>query len=93
MPEPAARALSHVVRYAAWKRQPVESPVELADVRREEAALLLAEALGSGGGWLTTDDVRQTLDAVRRAHRRAAYGRDASGGRRGSERTAAARWS
>ena len=48
MPEPAARALSHVVRYATWKTQPVESPVELADVRREDAALLLADALGSG---------------------------------------------
>jgi acetyl coenzyme A synthetase (ADP forming)-like protein len=61
MPEPAARALSHVVRYATWKKQPVESAVEFADVRREEAALLLAEALGSGGGWLAADNVRELL--------------------------------
>jgi acetyl coenzyme A synthetase (ADP forming)-like protein len=61
MPEPAARALSQVVRYAAWKRQPVESPVQLADVPREDAALLLAQALGEGRGWLAPDEVRNLL--------------------------------
>jgi acetyl coenzyme A synthetase (ADP forming)-like protein len=61
MPEPAARALAHVVGYANWKRQTGESAVEPADVRRAEAALLLAEALGSGGGWLAADVVRQLL--------------------------------
>jgi acyl-CoA synthetase (NDP forming) len=61
MPEPAVRALSHVVRYANWKRQPLEPLVELRDVRREEAAELLAEGLRSGGGWLATDDVRKLL--------------------------------
>jgi acyl-CoA synthetase (NDP forming) len=61
MPEPAARALSHVVGYAAWKRQPVVVPVQLADVRRGEASSLLAEALNSGGGWLANDDVRKLL--------------------------------
>jgi acetyl coenzyme A synthetase (ADP forming)-like protein len=61
MPEPAARALAQVVRYATWKRQPVESPVELSDVGRGEAAVLLAQALGSGGGWLAADDVRRLL--------------------------------
>jgi acetyl coenzyme A synthetase (ADP forming)-like protein len=61
MPEPAVRALSQVVRYATWKQQPVESPLEVADVGRGEAALLLAEALRSGGGWLAADDVRKLL--------------------------------
>jgi acetyl coenzyme A synthetase (ADP forming)-like protein len=61
MPEPAARALSHVVRYARWRRQPAESLVELPEVRRQEAAVLLAEALGSGGGWLSAEDVRKLL--------------------------------
>jgi acetate---CoA ligase (ADP-forming) len=61
MPEPAARALAHVVRYATWKAQPPESQPELADTRRGEAALLLSDALHRGGGWLEADDVRRVL--------------------------------
>jgi acetyl coenzyme A synthetase (ADP forming)-like protein len=61
MPEPAVRALSQVVRYAAWKRQPVESPAEFADVRREDAALLLTGALTAGSSWLAPDEVRTLL--------------------------------
>jgi acyl-CoA synthetase (NDP forming) len=61
MPEPAVRALSQVVRYAAWKGQPVESPVPFAAVRREDAVLLLGQALGSGRGWLAPDEVRELL--------------------------------
>jgi acetyl coenzyme A synthetase (ADP forming)-like protein len=61
MPEPAARALAHVVRYADWKSQLSDVTVELPDVQRHEAALLLAEALGTGGGWLAPGDVRRLL--------------------------------
>jgi acyl-CoA synthetase (NDP forming) len=61
MPEPAVRALAHVVRYATWKAQPLENPPDLSDLHRGEAALLLAEALHNGGGWLAPDDVRTLL--------------------------------
>jgi acetyl coenzyme A synthetase (ADP forming)-like protein len=61
MPEPAARALAHVVRYARWKVQPVEGVPLLTNTQRGEAALLLTEALLRGGGWLAPEDVRQLL--------------------------------
>jgi acyl-CoA synthetase (NDP forming) len=61
MPEPAARALAHVVRYARWKAEPLEGPPLLANTHRAEAALLLTEAMVGGGGWLPPDDVRRLL--------------------------------
>jgi acetyl coenzyme A synthetase (ADP forming)-like protein len=61
MPEPAARALAHVVRYANWKSQPIEAPPECADVQREAAAMFLADALKRGGGWLKSDEVLRLL--------------------------------
>jgi acyl-CoA synthetase (NDP forming) len=61
MPEPAARALSHVVRYATWKSQPAEPLTAPADIRRRETAELLSEALSAGGGWLTPEDARRVL--------------------------------
>jgi acyl-CoA synthetase (NDP forming) len=61
MPEPAGRALAHVVRYASWKRQPLDSPPAFSDTHRAEAASLLADALHNGGGWLAPEDVRQLV--------------------------------
>jgi acetyl coenzyme A synthetase (ADP forming)-like protein len=61
MPEPAARALAHVARYAAWKQQPAENFIEPADIRRKEATRLLSDALVAGGGWLAPEDVRRVL--------------------------------
>jgi acetyl coenzyme A synthetase (ADP forming)-like protein len=61
MPEPAAIALSHAVRYAAWRSSPVEDPPVFPDVQKDEASLLLATALERGGGWLAPDDVRRLL--------------------------------
>ena len=61
MPEPAARALAHAVRYADWKSHHGEAAVELPAVRRQEAAMLLTEALSAGSGWLASEDVRRLL--------------------------------
>jgi acyl-CoA synthetase (NDP forming) len=62
MPEPAGRALAHVVRYATWKRQPLDSPPVFTDIHRAEAALLLADAShDNGGGWLAPEGVRHLL--------------------------------
>ena len=61
MPEPAARALAHVVRYAKWRAQAVEASPVLEGIQRDEAALLLARALRDGGGWLSPEDVLRLL--------------------------------
>lgn len=61
MPEPAAIALAHAVQYAEWRARPEEAPPELPTINRQEAALLIAEALQRGGGWLPPQDVRRLL--------------------------------
>jgi acetyl coenzyme A synthetase (ADP forming)-like protein len=60
-PEPAAIALAHAARYAAWREQPLESPPTFPDIQHDEAGLLVAEALRRGGDWLTPGEVRQLL--------------------------------
>jgi acetate---CoA ligase (ADP-forming) len=61
MPEPAAIALAHAVRYAAWRARPAEAPPLMEGVQRSEAAVLVADALQRGGGWLPPGDVRRLL--------------------------------
>jgi len=61
MPEPAVRALAHAVGYARWKSQPAEVAPSLTDTGRDEAALLLADALQRGGGWLSAEEVGRLL--------------------------------
>jgi len=56
-PEEAAIALSHVVRYGAWRARPPVPPAQFADVRRDAAAALVAAALGRGDAWLAPEDV------------------------------------
>jgi acyl-CoA synthetase (NDP forming) len=60
-PEPAAIALSHAVRYAAWRSRPVEDPPAFTDVHVDEAGALLETALERGSGWLQPEEVRQLL--------------------------------
>src|SRR5579859_730433 len=59
MPEPAARALSHAVRYAQWRALPMETPPEPPGIQRDAAAVLLAHA---ETGWLSPVKVRQLLE-------------------------------
>ena len=61
MPEPATIALAHAVEYAAWRARPVEAAADRIEVNRDEAGLLLAEAVRTGGGWLEPADVRLLL--------------------------------
>jgi acetate---CoA ligase (ADP-forming) len=61
-PEPAAIALSHAVRYAAWRSRPIEDPPAFADLRMDEAGALIETALERGDGWLQPGEVRQLLD-------------------------------
>jgi acetyl coenzyme A synthetase (ADP forming)-like protein len=60
-PESAAFALAHAARYAEWRARPPEPPVMLEELRRDEAAGLVAGALARGGGWLEPGEVAQLL--------------------------------
>jgi acetate---CoA ligase (ADP-forming) len=62
-PEDAARALGRAVGYGTWRRRPVGQVPELADVRHDEAAALLAAALADGTGprWLPPEEVARLL--------------------------------
>lgn len=62
-PEDAAIALARVTRYGEWRAQPVVRPPELPGLRRDEAAAIVAAALGRGEGWLAADKVHALLSA------------------------------
>ncbi len=61
-PEDAARALGRVMRHVDWRVRPVEEPPEFPDIRIEEAAAIIAEALASGHEWLEMDETARLLD-------------------------------
>jgi len=60
-PEDAARALIRAVEHAAWRRRPEGRVPELAGIRQDEAAALLATALRDGPRWLDPDEVARLL--------------------------------
>jgi acetoin utilization deacetylase AcuC-like enzyme len=51
-PEAAAIALARAAQYAAWRERPITPTPAYPDIRRDEAAAIVANALGRGGGWL-----------------------------------------
>jgi acetyl coenzyme A synthetase (ADP forming)-like protein len=59
-PEDAAIALARVSRYGQWLARPAEAPVRI-DARRDEAAAIVAAALGRGAGWLGPAEVTALL--------------------------------
>jgi acyl-CoA synthetase (NDP forming) len=61
-PEHAARALAKVMHHAEWRRQPAVEPPDFGDVRPDEAAAIIAEALEADPGWLGVQRVTQLLD-------------------------------
>ncbi|MGH2656541.1 MAG: GNAT family N-acetyltransferase [Actinomycetota bacterium] len=54
-PEDAARALAHAARYGGWRGTPEGRIPTFPDVRRDEAAGLIAAALADGPRWLPPD--------------------------------------
>jgi acetate---CoA ligase (ADP-forming) len=62
-PEDAARALVRAAEYATWRQRPEGQVPELADVRDDEAAALLAAALADGPSsrWLAPEEVARLL--------------------------------
>jgi len=76
-PEPAARALARVCRYAEWRANPLGDVVRFEDVNRDAARATIDAALtrlGGEGGWLEPRDAEAVLDAygIRRAASRVA---------------------
>jgi acetate---CoA ligase (ADP-forming) len=64
-PEDAARAMARAALHAEWRRTPVETAPEPDDLRKEEAAAVIAEALAAGPGWLELTRVARLLDCYR----------------------------
>src|SRR4029077_20636072 len=60
-PEDAARTLGQVMRHVAWRSRPAQEPPVLNDVRTEEAAAVIANALRSGGEWIGFDGAARLL--------------------------------
>ena len=71
-PEHAARALGHAARHATNRRHGAPDVEPPAGIDADGAAALVAEALGSGGGWLDFEETMRLLRAygvpVARAH-------------------------
>ncbi len=61
-PEDAARALGKVARYVRWRERPEPPAVDFADLRGDEAAAILAEALAAEREWLGAEECARLLD-------------------------------
>jgi acetyl coenzyme A synthetase (ADP forming)-like protein len=61
-PEDAARALARVMRHVHWRERPLSDPPSLSDLRGDEAAAIIADALGRGAGWLSTPEVMRLMN-------------------------------
>lgn len=60
-PETAAIALARAARYRQWRERPEPTLAKFDDLRRDEAALIVASALQRGNGWLTADETASLL--------------------------------
>ncbi len=56
-PETAAIALARAARYGEWRGRPETVPPRFDDLKRDEAASIVATALARGDGWLTSEEV------------------------------------
>ena len=60
-PEEAARALSLVARYGAWRARPEEPAVEIEGIDSDRAAAVIATSLAAEGGWMSPAAVVELL--------------------------------
>ena len=60
-PETAAIALARAARYAQWRERPEPTLRKFDDVRRDEAASIVASALQKGAGWLAAPEASALL--------------------------------
>ncbi|HYJ84821.1 MAG TPA: GNAT family N-acetyltransferase [Pyrinomonadaceae bacterium] len=56
-PETAAIALARAARYREWRDRPETAAPWFDDIRRDEAAAVVAAALCRGDGWLTAEEI------------------------------------
>ena len=61
-PEAAAKALARAVERGEWLRRPAGSVPEL-ECDRDEAQVVVREAVAAGGGWLDPEQTRRLLEA------------------------------
>jgi acetyl coenzyme A synthetase (ADP forming)-like protein len=80
-PEEAARALSMVARYGAWRAAPEETVAEIEGVDRDRAAATIATALAAQPGWMAPDAVSELLSCygIRLVETRTAHAPDEAG--------------
>lgn len=64
-PETAAIALARAWRYAQWRERPEPTLAKFDDLRRDEAASIVASALQRGEGWLTPQETATLLSCYR----------------------------
>jgi acetate---CoA ligase (ADP-forming) len=60
-PEDAAIALAKAVRYGEWLATPVQTSARFESVKSDEAASIIAGALGRGNEWLSSQEVKALL--------------------------------
>lgn len=60
-PEAAAIALARAAQYAEWRERPLTLAPDFPDIRRDEAASVIASVLGRGGGWLDPAETARIL--------------------------------
>jgi acetyl coenzyme A synthetase (ADP forming)-like protein len=58
-PETAAIALARAARYRQWRERPETAVPRFTDVRRDEAAAIVATSLARGDGWLTAEETAE----------------------------------
>ncbi len=64
-PERTAQVMGKVSSYAEWRRQPIGMIPELTDIDLVRARDICQRALlGSGGAWLSHEDVREVLESA-----------------------------
>jgi acetyl coenzyme A synthetase (ADP forming)-like protein len=61
-PEEAVRALAHAARYGSWRKRPPGRVLECPGARPDEAAAIIARALGGDEQWLGPEAVAALLD-------------------------------
>ena len=60
-PETAAIALARAARYREWRERPETAAPRFEDIRRDEAAAVVATALSRGDGWLDAEETAALL--------------------------------
>jgi acetyl coenzyme A synthetase (ADP forming)-like protein len=60
-PETASIALARAARYREWRERPETAAPGFEDVRRDEAAAIIATALSRGEGWLSVEETAALL--------------------------------